>query len=155
MKSHVKRAIETLEALGFDNRAGDYDRKMRKRLYFHPWYPDEAPIRLYEAGSQAACRSAEAMAHKIVELGHAGPKSAETVRERYEAQRDREAREQSERFTAELRRAGQRRARMSKQELEAEAMRQLSRADRLALCREEDNRRYIERLMVPGTRRTG
>lgn len=150
MKNHARRAIETLEALGFYNRANDYDRGRRMRLYTHPWHPDESPIRLYENGSEAACKAAERMAHTIVGLEHAAPKPALSVRDRYRLQRDREKREQQQRVAAELARAQRARSRMSKQQLEALEHANLTRDERQRLIREEQNHRYYAGLMQPG-----
>jgi hypothetical protein len=149
MKSHVRRAIETLEALGFENRANDYDRAQRRRLYLHPNYPDEAPIRLWDSASEAACTGASARAYKIVDLADAGPRPATTIRERYRAQREREELERSQRAEAELRRAAAKRSQMTKQELEAAYYAALSTGERKRLMAEESNHKFYASLMQP------
>lgn len=150
MKAHVKRAIETLEALGFENRASDYLRQQRKRMYLHPFYPDEAPIRLWDGASEAACHAATAMAYKITELVQSAPKAATTLKERYRAQKEREAREEWERDVAALRRVAAKQSSMSKQEIEAARMRQMSTAERQRANREYSNEKFYRSLMRPG-----
>lgn len=150
MNSSMKRAVETLEALGFQNRAGDYDRGRKMRLYVHPDHPDEQTIRLYERANDVTARAAERRGHQIVGLEGAAPKAGVNVKERIKAQQQREREDAQRRLEKEKRKQQKRNAHMSKQDVEAEALKRLSLAERKTLCAEEDNHRFYAGLMRPG-----
>jgi hypothetical protein len=148
VKNNVKRAVETLEVLGFRNIANDYDRGRKMRLYVHRAHPDEE-VRLYEGAGDVACRAAERRAHQIIDMEAAAPRAALSIKDRYKAQRERDREQAQRRLEVERRKAASRRANMSKQEIEAEAMRMLSKKERQSLIAEEENHHFYANLMRP------
>lgn len=138
MKVHVKQAIETIEALGFEDRARDADRQSGNRLYRHPWYPDESPIRLHDTAARIQCRVAEDIAFAIVKM-QPPLMSSTIVLSRHMEQRERAEREARDRLAGEIRR------RLYARECDGRA----------SACRarnERDDPRFYERLMQPGYR---
>lgn len=133
MKGHVKRAIEVVEACGFelDEQASHHG----TRVYRHPNAPEEPPIKIFSGASEAACITHIRRAQRIAETGWSGPKMPTTIGERYKQQRAEKQLKRDREFA-------EYKARAEK----AEAHYQNWRAEEAA----DNHRREIERLMMPG-----
>ena len=87
MKTFVRRAIDTFDALGFHYDDARSDPHRRSRVYVHPNDPDQ-PIKIWEGASEAFCVTAIRRANHIAGLGQVGPKLPTTIKERHRAERD-------------------------------------------------------------------
>lgn len=87
MKTYVRRAIDTVDALGFEYDATRSDPTRRSRVYVHPNDPEQ-PIKIWEGASEAYCVTIIRRANQIAGLGTVGPKLPTSIRERHRAQRE-------------------------------------------------------------------
>lgn len=70
MKSHVKRTLDVLEALGFSR---EDDQFGRRKWTFRHAYDADAVLKVWEGQSEAACIAVQQKAHAIAETGTSGP----------------------------------------------------------------------------------
>lgn len=132
MKGHVKRAIDVARTLDF---RPDEDLTRRGvRVYWHPNSPDER-IKLFDGASEPACIAFARKAHQIAETGSQGPSLPRTIGEAHKRNQ----------AAMRLRRERERAAHAARGRM-AEQLHQSWQA----IEREDNHRRSIERLMMPG-----
>lgn len=137
MKGHVKRAIDTLEALGFTRTD---DTRYGRSVYTHPYDPD-CPLKVWAHMSEAAAIALQRKANAIARTGHQGPTMPKSIGERHRLQRQ----QQKARLDREARERAARRHHAPQVPSSAEQA-----AKRRELIEGERHRRDIEDLMRPG-----